>query len=66
MVPPGYPMTANRIGFDHAETLARITCPALLVQADFSFLPDGTHVVHFAAPVLYVRILEESFGTDSP
>ena len=81
-------------GFDHAETLARITCPALLVQADFSFLPDGTlngamrqedadramsllphgtyrrvdatHVVHLAAPDLYVQILEEAFRTGTP
>jgi pimeloyl-ACP methyl ester carboxylesterase len=29
-------------GFDHAETLDRITCPALLIQAEFSILPDGT------------------------
>jgi pimeloyl-ACP methyl ester carboxylesterase len=29
-------------GFDHAETLAKISCPALLLHADFSFLPDGT------------------------
>jgi pimeloyl-ACP methyl ester carboxylesterase len=29
-------------GFDHAATLAKVGCPALLVQADFSFLPDGT------------------------
>jgi len=76
-------------GFDHAETLAKIDCPALLLQADFSFLPDGTlngamrqedadhamsllpdgtyrrvdatHVVHLAAPELYVRTLEEWF-----
>jgi pimeloyl-ACP methyl ester carboxylesterase len=73
-------------GFDHAETLARITCPALLVQADFAVLPDGTlngamtqddadramtllphgtyrrvdatHVVHLAAPDLFVRLIE--------
>ena len=29
-------------GFDHAEALAKISCPALLLQANFSFLPDGT------------------------
>lgn len=29
-------------GFDHAEALARIRCPALLVQADFAVLADGT------------------------
>jgi pimeloyl-ACP methyl ester carboxylesterase len=29
-------------GFDHAETLARITCPTLLVQANFTIMPDGT------------------------
>jgi pimeloyl-ACP methyl ester carboxylesterase len=29
-------------GFDHAETLAKISCPALLLHAEFSFLPDGT------------------------
>ena len=29
-------------GFDHAETLARISCPVLLMHANFSFLPDGT------------------------
>ena len=29
-------------GFDHAEALCRITCPVLLIQADTSFLPDGT------------------------
>ncbi|MFF5296446.1 alpha/beta fold hydrolase [Paractinoplanes globisporus] len=28
--------------FDHAKALARIACPALLVQANFAFLPDGT------------------------
>jgi pimeloyl-ACP methyl ester carboxylesterase len=29
-------------GFDHADALARITCPALLLQAEFTVLPDGT------------------------
>ncbi|HEY0261189.1 MAG TPA: alpha/beta hydrolase [Lacisediminihabitans sp.] len=29
-------------GFDHAEALAKVACPALLVQAEFSILPDGT------------------------
>jgi pimeloyl-ACP methyl ester carboxylesterase len=29
-------------GFDHAEHLAKISCPALLLHANFSFLPDGT------------------------
>ncbi|MCR5793889.1 MAG: alpha/beta hydrolase [Solobacterium sp.] len=29
-------------GFDHAEALCRITCPVLLIQADTSFLADGT------------------------
>lgn len=29
-------------GFDHAETLAQIGCPAMLVHADFAVLPDGT------------------------
>jgi pimeloyl-ACP methyl ester carboxylesterase len=29
-------------GFGHAEALAKIACPTLLVHADFSFLPDGT------------------------
>jgi pimeloyl-ACP methyl ester carboxylesterase len=29
-------------GFDHAEALAKISCPALLMHAEFSFLPDGT------------------------
>ena len=28
--------------FDHAEALRRIKCPVLLIQADTSFLPDGT------------------------
>ena len=28
--------------FDHAEALAKIECPALLLQADFSYLEDGT------------------------
>jgi pimeloyl-ACP methyl ester carboxylesterase len=78
-------------GFDHAETLAEIGCPALLVQADFTFLPDGTlngamtqedadratallsngryrrvdatHVVHLAAPELFVELLEDFFLT---
>ena len=27
---------------DHAEALAKIRCPALLLHAKFSFLPDGT------------------------
>jgi pimeloyl-ACP methyl ester carboxylesterase len=30
------------LGFDHAEALAKISCPVLLLQANFSFLPDGT------------------------
>lgn len=29
-------------GFDHAEALQKIICPVLLIQADTSFLPDGT------------------------
>lgn len=29
-------------GFDHAEALAKVTCPALLLHAEFSILPDGT------------------------
>jgi pimeloyl-ACP methyl ester carboxylesterase len=29
-------------GFDHADALRRIDCPVLLIQADFSLLPDGT------------------------
>jgi pimeloyl-ACP methyl ester carboxylesterase len=29
-------------GFDHAETLKRIRCPALLIQADFEIKEDGT------------------------
>ncbi|GLY05749.1 hydrolase [Actinoplanes sp. NBRC 101535] len=29
-------------GFDHAEALARIEAPTLLLQADTEFLPDGT------------------------
>lgn len=28
-------------GFDHADALTKITCPTLLLQADFSTLPDG-------------------------
>ena len=28
-------------GFDHAETLKRIKCPALLLQANFEIRPDG-------------------------
>lgn len=28
--------------FDHAEALGRITCPTLLMQANYSTLPDGT------------------------
>ena len=28
--------------FDHAEALRKIRCPVLLIQADTSFLPDGT------------------------
>ncbi|GGL79652.1 hydrolase [Microlunatus endophyticus] len=28
--------------FDHADALTRIGCPALLLQADFTMLPDGT------------------------
>lgn len=30
------------MGFDHAEALKRIVCPVLLIQADFSIMPDGT------------------------
>ena len=30
------------LDFDHADTLAKISCPALLMHANFSFLPDGT------------------------
>ena len=29
-------------GFDHAEALKKVTCPTLLMQANFSTLPDGT------------------------
>lgn len=29
-------------GFDHAEALARIECPTLLIQANYSTTPDGT------------------------
>ncbi|HEY0180200.1 MAG TPA: alpha/beta hydrolase [Dokdonella sp.] len=29
-------------GFDHAEALRKIACPVLLMQADYSTLPDGT------------------------
>lgn len=29
-------------GFDHAEALQKITCPTLLMQADYSTLSDGT------------------------
>jgi pimeloyl-ACP methyl ester carboxylesterase len=29
-------------GFDHAGALGRITCPTLLLQANYSILPDGT------------------------
>lgn len=29
-------------GFDHGEALARIGCPVLLMQANYSILPDGT------------------------
>ena len=29
-------------GFDHAEALSRIKCPVLLIQADTSFMEDGT------------------------
>lgn len=29
-------------GFDHAQALRRITCPVLLIQADTSFMEDGT------------------------
>ena len=29
-------------GFDHAEALSRINCPVLLIQADTSFMEDGT------------------------
>jgi len=28
--------------FDHAQTLAKISCPALLMHANFSVLRDGT------------------------
>jgi len=33
---------AWNLDFDHAEALAKISCPVLLMQANFSFLPDGT------------------------
>ncbi|MCR4951422.1 MAG: alpha/beta hydrolase [Solobacterium sp.] len=36
-----YEGTWNR-DFDHADALCQITCPVLLMQADTSFLPDGT------------------------
>lgn len=80
--------------FDHAETLARITCPALLVQANFSVRPDGTlngamteedagramallargtfrkvdatHVVHLAAPALFVNLLDQLLTPSEP
>jgi pimeloyl-ACP methyl ester carboxylesterase len=29
-------------GFDHAETLRKIQCPTMLIQANFSYLKDGT------------------------
>jgi pimeloyl-ACP methyl ester carboxylesterase len=29
-------------GFDHAEALARIQCPVLLIQANFNIMNDGT------------------------
>ena len=29
-------------GFDHAEALTQIGCPVLLLQAEFSYLEDGT------------------------
>jgi pimeloyl-ACP methyl ester carboxylesterase len=29
-------------GFDHAEALTRIECPTLLIQANYSTMPDGT------------------------
>ncbi len=29
-------------GFDHAEALAKIQCPTLLIQANFDYLTDGT------------------------
>ncbi len=29
-------------GFDHAEALQKIQCPMLLIQANFSYLEDGT------------------------
>jgi pimeloyl-ACP methyl ester carboxylesterase len=29
-------------GFDHAEALRKIQCPALLIQANFGYLKDGT------------------------
>ncbi|WP_158781624.1 alpha/beta fold hydrolase [Pantoea sp. BAV 3049] len=29
-------------GFDHAQALASITCPVMLMQADYSVLADGT------------------------
>lgn len=35
-----YDGTWNR-GFDHAEALRKITCPTLLMQANYSILPDG-------------------------
>lgn len=73
-------------GFDHADALAHVACPALLVHADFKVTDDGvldgamtqddadravqllprgtyrrveaTHVVHLAAPELFVQVLE--------
>jgi pimeloyl-ACP methyl ester carboxylesterase len=29
-------------GFDHAEALRQISCPVLLIQANYSTMPDGT------------------------
>lgn len=29
-------------GFDHAEALAKVTCPTLLMHANFTYLEDGT------------------------
>ncbi|WP_205583856.1 alpha/beta hydrolase [Neorhizobium sp. NCHU2750] len=29
-------------GFDHAQALAKITCPVLLLHANYTVLPDGT------------------------
>ena len=35
-------MVKRIIIIDHAQALRRITCPVLLIQADTSFMEDGT------------------------